>query len=301
MKLGHGSLWFAILLVMGYAVAQNPLPPAPDRPESEDSGAEAEGGAAPAFEDEFDRAAGLGDQAAGQARNDFGPGGPQPLPPAAGRQRPVPRQDEPGGGRRPMPPRERAREQFRGAEQPDPEGEFGPHERGPREREGDFGPESEPGPRRERDFEGERGPRRGRDVGGERGPRRDGARPPFDRRPREDLPMRGREGDLEQLRQRDPKMAELIQQDMELERASAELAEQFRRAGPDRQEEIRGELAEVVRRHFEVRQQRRELEIVRLTEQLERLQASLKRRAENKETVIKQRVAQLLGEDVIDF
>lgn len=274
MKLGHWGLWVAILLMMGYALAENPLPLAPDRAESEDSADEAEGGPIPEFENEFDRVADFGDQAGDRVRGDDDPG--EPHPSAVGRHRPVPRHKGPGG-RRLMPPRERPREQFRDAEEPDPEGEVGPRERAPHEREGDFGPEDE------------------------RGPRRDGARPLFDRHPDEDRPMRGRKGDLEQLRQRDPKMAELIQQDMELERASMKLAEQFRRAGPDRQEEVRRELAEVVQKHFEVRQQRRELEIVRLAEQLERLQVSLKRRAENKETVIKQRVAQLLGEDLIDF
>lgn len=287
MKLGHWSLWLAILLVMAYAVAQNPLPPAPDQREPEDAGEAGEDpGKAPFEEKEFDRV--RGDEDAGRARGDDVPSGPHP--PAAGRRRPVPPQHDPGD-RRPLPPHERPRDHFRDAEGPGPEGDFGPRDRGPRGREEDFGSEDAPGPRRDPGFRPE----------GERGPRPHGARPPFDRHPPDDPHMRGHEEDLEALRQRDPKMADLVEKDIKLERASMELAEQFRRAGPDRQEEIRRELTELVTQHFDVRQQRRELEIERFKEQLERLQASLKRRAESKETVIRQRVAQLLGEDVIDF
>ncbi|MCL6503012.1 MAG: hypothetical protein K6T86_10035 [Pirellulales bacterium] len=278
MKLRHWSMWCAGVLAVGYALAQNPLPPAPHQAADDDQAARPE---VPAFEDEFDRAAGLGDPAARQAGEFDGAGRRAPPPPAnpddaSVRRRPPPRrQDAPEGTRRPA-PRGQAREPFRGPGQPGPDEEFGPPDRGPRERGGEDRPE------------------------GERRPRPDEAGR-YGRRPPENRPWRARLEELEQLRQRDPKMAELIWQDMELERACMELAEQYRRAGPDRREQIRAELTEQVQKHFEVRQQRRELEIARMAEQLERLRANLKRRAENKETLIGQRVAQLLGEDVIDF
>lgn len=283
MKLGHWSLWCAVLLAMGSALAQNPLPPQPDQPGAGEAGAQSGQPPVPAFDDAFDRAR-LGNQAAGNASQFDEGGGRRPLPPAAGRRLPTPRQDGSEGRRRPAPPRQRAREPFRGPEQPGAEGEFDRVEPGPRE--GEFFPERERVPRRDGEFEAD-----------QLGPQL----PTRGRRPMGERPQRGFQDEFDQLRQRDPQMAALIQQDMELERASMELAEQYRRAGPDRREEIRRELAELVAKHFEVRQQRRELEIVRLKEQLERLQASLKRRADNKETVINQRVAQLLGEDVIDF
>jgi len=107
---------------------------------------------------------------------------------------------------------------------------------------------------------------------------------------------------MERLRETDPEMFELEQNDQQLDRASHELAEQYRRApeGPAR-DELRARLQESVKQHFKTRQMRRELEVKRLQAQLERLRGAVERRAKDADTIIEQRVSQLLGEEEFGF
>jgi len=102
--------------------------------------------------------------------------------------------------------------------------------------------------------------------------------------------------------QNDPEMAKLEEADMDLDRKTHELAEQVRRApDADDREELTKELTDTVDKHFEVRQERRELEIKRLEAQLERLRASLKKRMDERQAIVKQRISNLLGDDEIGF
>ena len=107
---------------------------------------------------------------------------------------------------------------------------------------------------------------------------------------------------LERLRETDPEMFELEQNDQRLERESHELAEQYRRApeSPAR-DELRAKLQEAVKRHFKARQERRELEVKRLQAQLERLRSAVERRAKDADTIIDRRMSQLLGEEDFGF
>lgn len=103
---------------------------------------------------------------------------------------------------------------------------------------------------------------------------------------------------MEQLRERDPEMFELMQQEQELDRRTHQLADEFRRLGEtDAREKIRAELTEVTGQQFDARQKRRELELRRMTEQLERLKASISSRAEHRQEIVERRVSQLLGEE----
>jgi hypothetical protein len=51
-----------------------------------------------------------------------------------------------------------------------------------------------------------------------------------------------------------------------------------------------------VEQHFEVRQKRRELQVQRLAEELERLRAAIGRRNESRPAIVEQRLRDLLGE-----
>ena len=104
------------------------------------------------------------------------------------------------------------------------------------------------------------------------------------------------------LRESDPEMFELEQNDRRLDRESHELAEQYRRTpeGPAR-EELRGKLQEVVARHFKTRQERRELEVKRLEAQLERLRGALERRSKDADAIIDRRMSQMLGDEDFGF
>jgi hypothetical protein len=98
------------------------------------------------------------------------------------------------------------------------------------------------------------------------------------------------------LRQSDPEMAKLYDRDAELDRRSSELGDQYRRTTDSAQRgELLAKLKSTVTEHFEVRQQRRELELKRLEEQLDRLRSGVKKRSEQKDEIIKQRLDELVG------
>jgi hypothetical protein len=107
---------------------------------------------------------------------------------------------------------------------------------------------------------------------------------------------------MDRLRDTDPEMFELEQNDQRLDRESRELAEHYRRApeGPAR-EELRHKLKETVAQHYKSRQSRRELEVKRLEAQLERLRGALEKRSKDADAVIDRRVSQLLGEEDFGF
>ncbi len=118
--------------------------------------------------------------------------------------------------------------------------------------------------------------------------------------------MMGPEGMMSGMRARmreaDPEMFELEQNDERLDRESHELAEQYRRApeGPAR-DELRAKLKETVARHYKARQERRQLEVKRLEAQLERLRSTLEKRSKDSDAIIEHRISQLLGEDDFGF
>lgn len=92
-------------------------------------------------------------------------------------------------------------------------------------------------------------------------------------------------------------MGELFEQDRQLDRQSHELGDQFRRAPNQEREELRGKLREVVEKHFNIRQERRRLELRRLEEELGRLRESIEQREENRSSIIQRRLNELTGED----
>jgi hypothetical protein len=94
----------------------------------------------------------------------------------------------------------------------------------------------------------------------------------------------------------DPEMQAINQADMDLDRKTHELSAQYRQAkGSDQREELKKQLAGAVQMHFEVRQKRRELELQRLEQQLERLRDSVKKRTEERGAIVERRLSELLG------
>ena len=106
---------------------------------------------------------------------------------------------------------------------------------------------------------------------------------------------------LEEMKDRDPEMYQLMKSDQDIQHQSFELAQKFRNAPSDQKTAIKKELNAAVAKHFEVRQQRRELDLKRLEADLKRVQDSLKSRNEKKDQIIGQRMAQLLGEEAEQF
>ncbi len=134
----------------------------------------------------------------------------------------------------------------------------------------------------------------GRRPGGPQGPGRPGAdQPPPPRWPREDL---------EALRENDPEMFKLLKADLDLDRQSRDLVLQYRKATSQQREKIKALVVETVNQHFNVRQQRRALELKRLEEELQRLRESVEHRTKARKELIEKRVSELLGpEDQAGF
>jgi hypothetical protein len=103
------------------------------------------------------------------------------------------------------------------------------------------------------------------------------------------------------MRQVDPEMAELVEQDQELERETYQLADLIRRASAEKRKEIRASLEAVINEHFEVRQNRRKLELERLEAELTRLRESIETRTKARQEIVDRRVAEVLGEDELEF
>jgi septum formation topological specificity factor MinE len=106
------------------------------------------------------------------------------------------------------------------------------------------------------------------------------------------------------LREHDPEMIRLTQREQELDRKSRDLSDQLRRGrnvGADQKEQIKKQLADVVSRHFDVRQERRELELKRMEDEIERLRATVKSYREKREAAVQRRLSQLMDVDDLDF
>ena len=75
-----------------------------------------------------------------------------------------------------------------------------------------------------------------------------------------------------------------------------DLAGQFRSAKPAEREKLRADLAVSVDKHFEVRQQRRELQLRRMEEELKRLRGAIELRHKGREQIVQKRLRELVGD-----
>ncbi|HKD35448.1 MAG TPA: hypothetical protein VKB78_01570, partial [Pirellulales bacterium] len=73
------------------------------------------------------------------------------------------------------------------------------------------------------------------------------------------------------MRESDPEMEKLIQTDFKLDGESHELAKQYQQASKGDRDDIQKKLSEVVTKQFEARQQRRELELKRLEDEIKKI------------------------------
>jgi len=133
----------------------------------------------------------------------------------------------------------------------------------------------------------------GMGPGGEGGPRRYGHPGGSPRWPHDSW---------ETLQKNDPEMYELLVKDNEMDGRAMQLAVQYRRAPIVGRAAIKKELEQLLGQHFEIRQQRRVLELKRLEEELERLRNAIELRNKAREELVRKRMTQLLGEqEGLDF
>ena len=93
----------------------------------------------------------------------------------------------------------------------------------------------------------------------------------------------------------DPEMFKLQREDMELEQQSRQLAAQYQGAAKDDREKLKKAVIEVVNKQFEVRQQRRALELKRLEEELNASVTSSSDCAKARKDLVEKRISELIG------
>jgi hypothetical protein len=113
--------------------------------------------------------------------------------------------------------------------------------------------------------------------------------------PRQPGMARGPHENLEMLQKSDPEMYKLVQEDSELDRQTRELAMRCRQAPKEQGTDMKKQLQEMVNTQFDVRQERRNLELKRLDTEIQRLRDTIERRTKARDEIVKQRVSDLLG------
>ncbi len=103
--------------------------------------------------------------------------------------------------------------------------------------------------------------------------------------------------DWNDLEKNDPEMYKLLREDTNLERQTRERAAQYRRVPKEQREQIRQQVQQLTEKHFEVRQQRRLLELKRMEEEVQQLREAVARREKARKDLVQKRVSELLGTD----
>ena len=118
----------------------------------------------------------------------------------------------------------------------------------------------------------------------------------------QDGPPRWPHQNWNDLQKNDPEMYKWLSADRDLDARARQTAFQYRRAPGGERAAIREKLEQLLGEHFEVRQQRRLLELKRLEEELERLREAIDLRKEARKELVGKRLRQLIGEEQgLDF
>jgi hypothetical protein len=96
-------------------------------------------------------------------------------------------------------------------------------------------------------------------------------------------------------------MDSLMRREEDLGEQASGLADKYRDAPTDKKAEIKSELEKIVEQQFDLRQERRAMEVKRLEEDLKRIRTMMDRRKEARKQVVSNRVAELLDEEVPQF
>ena len=99
------------------------------------------------------------------------------------------------------------------------------------------------------------------------------------------------------MEKNDPEMFKIVRQEMDLERQSRELVDSYRKAPRDKRDDIKKQVEKLVDQQFEVRQQRRQLELKRLEEELQHLRDAIEARNKSRKQLVERRVTEILGQD----
>lgn len=108
--------------------------------------------------------------------------------------------------------------------------------------------------------------------------------------------------DIENMRKNDPDRFKLLQADAEMDRKIKELVFQFKKEKDEaKKETLRKEISELCVKHFEVRQQRREMDLARMKAWLNQMEQGIEKSRQNKDKIIEQRIKFLLDDNLGEF
>lgn len=102
---------------------------------------------------------------------------------------------------------------------------------------------------------------------------------------------------MAEFRRKHPEYFELIEEDVRLEKKTAELAGQWKNAQDGEKGGIKNELTEVATKHFKIRQDRRLYELRLMEEKIQDMRKDIERRNGRLEKIIHHRVKNLLEKD----
>ncbi len=95
----------------------------------------------------------------------------------------------------------------------------------------------------------------------------------------------------------DPEMAKLAESEAELAQNADQALSQYTAADkPEDQKRLKSELRDALAKQFDVQRQRRELELKRIEERVQKLRDQIKKRNDARETIIDRRLDQLTNE-----
>jgi len=103
--------------------------------------------------------------------------------------------------------------------------------------------------------------------------------------------------DWRRLEQDDPEMYALMKQDYDMEQKSLEISRNLRQLPTDQRVKSKEELTKLIQEHFDVRQKRRELQIKRMEEDLQKLREAVTKRNESRDSLVRKRLSELTGEE----
>ena len=108
--------------------------------------------------------------------------------------------------------------------------------------------------------------------------------------------------DIEGMKKNDPERFKLLQKDFELDRKIKDLVRQYKaETNTDQKEALKKEISELCVKHFEVRQQRRELDLARMKAWLNQIEQDIDKSRQNKDKIIEQRINSLLDDNLGEF
>jgi hypothetical protein len=103
-----------------------------------------------------------------------------------------------------------------------------------------------------------------------------------------------------EMKERDPKAFERLQEMRRMERHSLDLGDRARRAAGEDKDRAVKELTEVLKKLFDLREETRVQELAELKRRVEALEKAIEGRKANKDKIVEKRRKELLGERLDD-